>query len=557
MSGGAACQAPPSLYTWAGGDEDRARMIGTKSGAPPKAELLRSAPFLAAALASAVAAFVGLGAGSYWMDELFSLWVVDHHAGFGEVLARALTDTHPPIYYFLLYPWIQAFGSAEAATRLLSAIFAVASLPVLFFGLRGALGFTARSFAVGLAATSHLFLVANATMRSYSLTVLVSAILLALALRLQRRLRADEGGLPVLGWAALWLASLFAEYLHFYSFLVVGMVHLYLLLQARRWRDRMVVVVSGATLLGLMSVYVLALLHSTRQDLGHMWFSNGWAELGRQAWGGVSEAWSGLGMVAVLALALSPWAERLRASEAPATAAAPAAARPVMALSSLVILGVVASGIAVSFLIAPSFGTRNLYVLGPFFWALAGFLFESARPGRWLHVALALLVLTACLQLRGRTAPQWEEWRASAAVVAAEPGCAGQPIPVVLPFIFGPHNRFFRDLAEDHFFGRYFPQPERLHAYIPDEFATATADPQLRQLLRARATGGCPVLAWGVHDVDGWTALKLQRDIAETAGLPSQRVRIREIKNQTVGMFGDRHAKSRAFIFERADSPRP
>jgi hypothetical protein len=168
---------------------------------------------------------------------------------------------------------------------------------------------------------------------------------------------------------------------------------------------------------------------------------------------------------------------------------------------------------------------------------------------------LALLLAASALQLRARSLPLNEEWRASAAQVAAEPGCDGAPIPVVLPFVFGPSTPFFRRLAEERFFGRYFPDHARLHAYTPKEFAAATANPQLRGLLQARARGGCRLLAWGVHDLDWYVVLKLQRDIAETSGLPSVRVRVREVANRKAGMFGDARPKSQAFIFERADGP--
>jgi hypothetical protein len=516
-----------------------------------------AAPYLAVAAVCAAGAFVGLSASSYSIDELFSLFVVDHRLGFGEVLSRALTDTHPPGYYFLLHPWIVAFGSSETSTRAFSALTAVAALPVLFLALRGTLGLPARAFAVALAAASHLFILATQTMRSYALCVLLAAALLGLTLALHRRLTAGRG-LPVGLLAGLWLTSLVAEYVHFYLFLVVGMVHLHLLLAARRWRERAVVVASGLTLAALMGVYVVVLLQQTRQDLQHMWFSNSWSDLGRQAWAAVAETWGGTAFAAILLLALAPWADRLRG----VAASRPPPPDPALpGLCLLTIFGVVISGLAVSFLIAPSFGTRNLFALGPFFWALAAWMFEAQAPdlsrlsGRLFAGLLVVLVALSALPARARLVPQAEEWRASAALAAAEPGCEGQILPVVLPYIFGPSTPFFRQLAEQRFFGRYFPEPGRLRAYTPDEFAPATADPALAALLRARARSGCPLLAWGVHDLDSYAVLKLRRDIAETAGVPSAQVRVRVVPNRKVGMFGNHRPKEQAFLFERADGP--
>ena len=63
-------------------------------------------------------AFTGLSASSLWIDELFTVYLIHHHGGLGEVFRRALTDTHPPLYYFLLYAWTQLAGLSETALRL-------------------------------------------------------------------------------------------------------------------------------------------------------------------------------------------------------------------------------------------------------------------------------------------------------------------------------------------------------------------------------------------------------------------------------------------------------
>jgi hypothetical protein len=104
-----------------------------------------------------------------------------------------------------------------------------------------------------------------------------------------------------------------------------------------------------------------------------------------------------------------------------------------------------------------------------------------------------------------RLQPRNEEWRASARYVNALAACRGQPIPVVQPTMFGPHTPFYRDLSERWFFGRYFAgAPSQLHAYLPPAFLGETPAPDLDALIaaRARQPGGCPVLGWGVHDLD-------------------------------------------------------
>jgi uncharacterized membrane protein YtjA (UPF0391 family) len=48
------------------------------------------------ALIACAATFVGLSSSGLWIDELFSVYLIHHHGGLGEVFRRQLTDTHPP-----------------------------------------------------------------------------------------------------------------------------------------------------------------------------------------------------------------------------------------------------------------------------------------------------------------------------------------------------------------------------------------------------------------------------------------------------------------------------
>lgn len=64
---------------------------------------------------------------SYWLDEIFS--VVASSSGFREQLYGYLHDVHPPLYQLLLSLWVGWFGQAEWATRALSSIFVLATMP--------------------------------------------------------------------------------------------------------------------------------------------------------------------------------------------------------------------------------------------------------------------------------------------------------------------------------------------------------------------------------------------------------------------------------------------
>ena len=65
-----------------------------------------------------------------WMDEATSVYVANRSlAGMAAILRHV--NALFAFYYALLHAWL-AFGSSTAYTRLLSALFAIATLPVIF-----------------------------------------------------------------------------------------------------------------------------------------------------------------------------------------------------------------------------------------------------------------------------------------------------------------------------------------------------------------------------------------------------------------------------------------
>ena len=149
-----------------------------------------------------------------------------------------------------------------------------------------------------------------------------------------------------------------------------------------------------------------------------------------------------------------------------------------------------------------------------------------------LAVLAMLLVGSYLLRVPGRELPRKEAWRPSAQFVAQLPGCTGQLLPAILPFRFGHASPYFRALAEHDFFGYYMPQGTQIRAYMPAELAARHPVQELPPLLASRAanadTGGCALLAWGVHDLDETSALKIALDLARQPGVPPHRVLMQE-----------------------------
>ncbi len=223
----------------------------------------------------------------------------------------------------------------------------------------------------------------------------------------------------------------------------------------------------------------------------------------------------------------------------------------------LTIACVIAAGLTVSFVVAPSFGARNLVVLGPVFWMAGAGLYDAAAPdprkalGRVIIGLAVFFLLANVANLRGRFLVRAEAWRESAALVAAEPLCRGATIPALLPDLFGPPTPFFRRLAQNDFYGRYYPAGS-LVIVTPDELAPGHAPPGLTTRWRARLGEGCPILAWGVHDLDARRAEGLAADIAKSLGVGRDAIRVRAVRTEKMWLAGISKAKPSAFLFERA-----
>jgi mannosyltransferase len=96
--------------------------------------LIEQRPWGALALIIAVGAllrFWDLGGPSLWIDEISSV-------SFGRVPAGLLWsdwmlyETNPPLYYFLLNGWMDAFGESEFAVRAMSVVFGLGAIAAVF-----------------------------------------------------------------------------------------------------------------------------------------------------------------------------------------------------------------------------------------------------------------------------------------------------------------------------------------------------------------------------------------------------------------------------------------
>jgi mannosyltransferase len=183
---------------------------------------------------SALAAVVGLAAvlrlttldvQSFDFDELYTVWVIG--AGLGDVLPRIdATESTPPLFYLVAFGWKQLLGTGEAGLRSLSALFGIATVPVVYAATREIASRRAALISSGLVAVSPWLVWHGQQARAYALVVLLSALSLLFFLRALRE--------PRPRWLAAWaLASSLALASHYFAGFLVGAEAAWLVLAVR------------------------------------------------------------------------------------------------------------------------------------------------------------------------------------------------------------------------------------------------------------------------------------------------------------------------------------
>ena len=117
----------------------------------------------------------------YWVDEGLSVGIADRPLL--DIPGILRQDGSPPLYYMLLKLWMGLAGSGERATHTLSLLFALAAVPVAFWGAGLVFGRRAAwTAAVLMTFNPYLSQYAQET-RMYSLVVLLSMLATSLFLR--------------------------------------------------------------------------------------------------------------------------------------------------------------------------------------------------------------------------------------------------------------------------------------------------------------------------------------------------------------------------------------
>jgi hypothetical protein len=454
-----------------------------------------------------LSAFVGLNLNGFWVDELFTAWVVGSDHSLPAMLSRALTDNHPPLYNLAVFLFSEVFGASETALRAFSAICAIAA--VLVFVVRAdSFSLRARLFAATLATASTYWLAHSQEARSYALCLLWGSILSVAVFRVVEG-RAGRADLIAAAAASL-LGCLTHAYMLFVAESAVALILVYR--PGMRW----LACGWGALLFAVSLAYAeLVSLHAQNSMVGWIGSSPAWYAL---------EIWfAGLQTVAKLALPALVFAAicmvLFRRGVAPNRATVVAVVAPLLLLFQ---------AIAVSILLAPSFTDRNLLLCSPFIWAALAGLYDMGveRSGR-RRPALALIAAVLAALCAGavayRLTPHRAPFRESAKWIADQADCRGKPIPVLLerdPKMTSRNAELWARIS----YGYYLPGHPLRPTIKEDVLAGRPIPPS-----------GCSVVAWGAHYLDN--AVDARR-IAQRLGA----------RQKTFPIAGDANASAYVFL---------
>lgn len=172
----------------------------------------------------AVLRIVNLGSDSIWLDEAYSIQFA--RLSVPQLIDEtASSDVHPPLYYLLLHYWIKLFGDTEAAVRMLSALFGLLSIFVIY-RLAALLFDRATGLLSALLLALSLFHIEFAQeARMYALLALLSLLSLYFFLRLFEEQPQQQSAAALAGYV---LTTSLLMHTHVYGFFIIIAENLFL-----------------------------------------------------------------------------------------------------------------------------------------------------------------------------------------------------------------------------------------------------------------------------------------------------------------------------------------
>lgn len=166
----------------------------------------------------------GLEFQSLWYDELFSI-LNSSLPSIESVLSNYLSETNPPFYAIILHYWIKLLGNSVFFARLLSALFGILTIGILFYYYNKPKFFQARVYFFVLLIFSTCLggIYFSQEARSYSLLFLLSLILLLQSIHLLLMI-SNKNTINLFYLIYLSATSLLISYTHYFGFIFAGII---------------------------------------------------------------------------------------------------------------------------------------------------------------------------------------------------------------------------------------------------------------------------------------------------------------------------------------------
>lgn len=483
-----------------------------------------------------VGAFVGLKVSSFWIDELFTAWIVEVGIGLDEFIARIVTDVHPPVYYVLAFAYAQLFGDNEVALRSFSAALAVAAILLFIVTTRAYFSLAARLFGAALATGSFFWFYHAQNARAYSLAFLIGVAMLAISLSiLAKRERRETRILPELaGLAGLMLIGSFVHFYLMYECLAILIV-----LGFFCPRQRLVLALFAAVLLASTGLYVKLIIEEFSQySTTRNWIHGDVGWYLQQLRTAVVYSFTKKAMLALaicIAALMAQWyffgrrTRQASASKAGVVALGRFPFDPQTALFVGVPLIMLAGGIASSLLIAPNFTDRNLLICAPFLWAFCAKLYDASVPDaeRPVRIAANLLlsavVLWTVVTMTVGRERQWNEpFRQSAEWIRTFPECQGRPIMVINAQPRAWFKPGYSEILYADFYASYLADFALPQVVFKEDVLAHKLSDEMKEYLQWRVDGnGCPILAWSIHLIKEEELAEIGRELLKAIDRPN------------------------------------
>ncbi|MCI0477703.1 MAG: glycosyltransferase family 39 protein, partial [Anaerolineales bacterium] len=193
-----------------------------------------------------------LDAQDIWGDEAFSIFLSQQPLN---IVVAGASDTHPPLYPFLLFAWLHHVGASAFTTRALSALIGTMAIPLIFVFARRLIAPTRVVwFAALFTAISPLLIYYSQETRMYELVTVLALASSYWGLRFVTHLQGSNVP-PLLHRAPAplhyFVTTALALYTHYSAFFVLAAQNVFALARLRHDRAALLrwIAIQGALVL--------------------------------------------------------------------------------------------------------------------------------------------------------------------------------------------------------------------------------------------------------------------------------------------------------------------